>query len=203
MAKSKIKGTARQAQTARTREQVVMAALACFIEHGFHQTSMRMVADTAGVSLGNIYNHFQSKEELIAEIAALEADELRGPLAALQAAPDPLAGIDAFVAARVEQAGRREDVILAAEVIAEAVRNADIAKRFLDNRTLAVGVLADVLRRGQALNVIDAMLPVEPTAEFILDAVDGAALRCVLTREQPDRDTIAALRTLLKKCLSS
>ena len=55
------------------REQIIQAALGCFIEQGFHQTGMRDIAAAAGVSLGNLYNHFARKEELIALIASLEA----------------------------------------------------------------------------------------------------------------------------------
>lgn len=67
----------RQQQTDSRRAQIVEAALACFVSSGFHQTGMRDIADAAGVSLGNLYNHFPNKQALIAEIAALEALENR------------------------------------------------------------------------------------------------------------------------------
>jgi len=34
------------------------------MEHGYHATSMRQIAERAGLALGGIYNHFASKEEL-------------------------------------------------------------------------------------------------------------------------------------------
>ena len=54
------------------REKIVEAALHSFTHKGFHQTSMRDIAQTAGVSVGNLYNHFTGKEALIGEIALLE-----------------------------------------------------------------------------------------------------------------------------------
>lgn len=36
-----------------------------FIEHGFHGTSMQMIAKAAGIAAGTVYLHFPSKEMLI------------------------------------------------------------------------------------------------------------------------------------------
>ena len=54
--------------TARTREKIHEAALALFTSQGFHGTGMREIAQKAGVSLGNIYNHHATKEELLAAL---------------------------------------------------------------------------------------------------------------------------------------
>ena len=48
-----------------TRAKILEAALALFMERGFEQTTMRAVAEEAGVSLGNAYYYFESKEELV------------------------------------------------------------------------------------------------------------------------------------------
>ena len=56
------------AKTARgeeTRGKILEAALALFREHGFDETTMRDVAKRAGVSLGNAYYYFASKENLL------------------------------------------------------------------------------------------------------------------------------------------
>ncbi|MGH3587310.1 MAG: TetR family transcriptional regulator [Pseudonocardia sp.] len=70
----------------RTRDAIVTAALELFREHGFEGTTMRAVADRAGVSVGNAYYYFSSKDELIqgfydqlvAEHRALALPELQG-----------------------------------------------------------------------------------------------------------------------------
>ena len=49
----------------RTKERIVQAALELFREHGYDATTMRMVADKAGVSLGNAYYYFESKDLLL------------------------------------------------------------------------------------------------------------------------------------------
>jgi AcrR family transcriptional regulator len=47
-----------------TRLAIEDAAISLFLEHGYHATSMRQIADKAGVALGGIYNHFASKDEI-------------------------------------------------------------------------------------------------------------------------------------------
>lgn len=46
------------------RRRILSAASLLFGRQGFHGTSTREIATEAGVSLGNIYNHFKTKEEL-------------------------------------------------------------------------------------------------------------------------------------------
>lgn len=49
----------------RTRAAIVDAALRLFQRHGYEGTTMREIARAAGVSLGNAYYYFESKEHLI------------------------------------------------------------------------------------------------------------------------------------------
>jgi len=44
------------------------AAFELFMGQGYHATSMRQIAEQAGLALGGIYNHFSSKEEIFAAI---------------------------------------------------------------------------------------------------------------------------------------
>ena len=52
----------------RTRQTIEDAALKLFLERGYHATSMRQIADHAGLALGGIYNHFSNKEEIFSGI---------------------------------------------------------------------------------------------------------------------------------------
>lgn len=56
--------------TARTREKIHEAAVALFTKQGFHGTGVREIAQRAGVSLGNLYNHHETKEHLFAALLA-------------------------------------------------------------------------------------------------------------------------------------
>ncbi len=52
----------------RSRTQVLDAALALFSHQGYRATSMRDIAERAGVSTGNVYHHFKDKETIFREL---------------------------------------------------------------------------------------------------------------------------------------
>jgi hypothetical protein len=51
-----------------TRLAIEDAALELYMNQGYHATSMRQIAEQAGLALGGIYNHFKSKEEIFEAI---------------------------------------------------------------------------------------------------------------------------------------
>jgi AcrR family transcriptional regulator len=51
-----------------TRLAIEDAALELYMDQGYHATSMRQIAEQAGLALGGIYNHFKSKEEIFEAI---------------------------------------------------------------------------------------------------------------------------------------
>ena len=50
--------------SAAKREQILDAASTLFVQHGFTETSMEMVAQQAGVSKQTVYSHFGCKDDL-------------------------------------------------------------------------------------------------------------------------------------------
>jgi AcrR family transcriptional regulator len=59
--------TTRTPRAEQTRAAIIEAALALFTERGYEAATMRAIARRAGVSTGNAYYYFSSKEELIQE----------------------------------------------------------------------------------------------------------------------------------------
>lgn len=59
----------------RTRARILETALELFRRDGYEATTMRVIASTAGVSLGNAYYYFNSKEHLIQAFYARTHDE--------------------------------------------------------------------------------------------------------------------------------
>jgi AcrR family transcriptional regulator len=55
---------------ARTRAVLLDTAKDLFVSNGYHGTSMRQIADEAGLALGGIYNHFGNKEDIFVAILA-------------------------------------------------------------------------------------------------------------------------------------
>ena len=54
----------RETKSERSRRQVLDSALALFSHQGYGATSVREIADGAGVSTGSVYHHFPDKESI-------------------------------------------------------------------------------------------------------------------------------------------
>lgn len=72
------------ARTSR-KQEILQAALACFTEHGVDATTIEMIRERAGASIGSLYHHFGNRERIIAALylegigqyaALLEAGQL-------------------------------------------------------------------------------------------------------------------------------
>jgi AcrR family transcriptional regulator len=59
----------------RTRRHILDTAVGLFAERGYEGTTMRLIAERAGVSLGNSYHHFASKEHLVQALYARIEEE--------------------------------------------------------------------------------------------------------------------------------
>ena len=58
----------REEKSERSRRAVLDAALKLFADHGYRATTMREIAEEAGVSTGNVYHHFPDKETIFREL---------------------------------------------------------------------------------------------------------------------------------------
>ena len=59
-----------EAAIEKKKDQIEEAARELFIRQGFHATSMRDIAKGAGVSLGNLYNYYETKDSIFESIVA-------------------------------------------------------------------------------------------------------------------------------------
>ena len=53
------------ATKAARRAQIIEAAISCFLEKGYTNTSMSDIIKASGLSSGSIYSHFSSKEDIL------------------------------------------------------------------------------------------------------------------------------------------
>lgn len=96
--------------SAALKEQIFRAAMEVFSEKGFERATVEEVAERAGLARGTIYYHFRSKRDLFLflmeegiDLMAVEVE------AAVEAAPDTRAALDALVDAHVEFFHRYRD----------------------------------------------------------------------------------------------
>ncbi len=153
----------------------------CFLENGYHQTGVRDIAKRAGISLGNLYNHFPGKHDVLVEIAVMERADLE-PFLKLLAKPAPAQTIlDKFIKAYGKYLADPENVILAIEITSEAIRKPDIGALFLANREELVTALAAVIERGIAAGDFRKNLDPTEASQLIIEIVEASAYRSVLS----------------------
>ncbi|HEL4242881.1 TetR/AcrR family transcriptional regulator [Stenotrophomonas maltophilia] len=157
--------------------QILQAALQCFLVKGFHQTSMRDIAQAAGVSLGNLYNHFPGKEAIILAVAVAESEELAPMLQRLAGADGERTQVMAFLQDFHALCRQPEWATLAVEVLAESARNPAVAEAFATNRRQLQQALGDALQRVAQRERRRPALSPTLQAQVLLDAIESDALR--------------------------
>ena len=75
-----------------TREHIVRAADGLFYKQGFEHTSFADVAAAVGISRGNFYCHFKTKDEILAAVIGARIAERRQMLGQWEADQDTPAG---------------------------------------------------------------------------------------------------------------
>ena len=180
----------------RRRNEIVTAARQCVVRHGFHAASMAQVAQAAGMSVGQIYRYFPSKEAIVHAIVERIVSHRLAWIASTGHKPD----LAVLLATRmlVDEVDDRDDRALLLEVTAEATRNPAVADivRAADRRlhTLAV---ATVRADYPALSEADAAARVE----FIATLAEGTAFRRV-TDQMADPEVLTALyREVIERLL--
>jgi AcrR family transcriptional regulator len=122
----------RAERQARTRDDLVAAAERLFTARGFHATSVDAVADEAGFTKGAVYSNFASKEDLFFAVYERRAEITTARVRrALEAAPDPITGIEGLSRATLDGRGR-DDGWLAVffEFWAHVLRHPELRERF-------------------------------------------------------------------------
>lgn len=166
--------------------EIVEAAVTCFLEKGYHQTGVRDIVGHAGVSLGNLYNHFKGKEAILVFIAEIEGQELSDFIERLSSTDDPRATLEWFVTDYAAYVALPENALLGVEILTESLRNPTIADVFGRNRDRLIAALADCLTQGGKSGVFGSRMDPRVIACLILDALEGQGLRS-LSLESEDK----------------
>jgi HlyD family secretion protein len=125
------------------------------------------------MSPGALYRYFPSKVSIIAAIAEGERLQHLQFFERLAGAEDPVEALASIGLDKLEQILGKPTAALAAEVMAEAVRNPDVCDMFYRNQVEARGHIVAALRRGQAKGTVDPALDVETACQLIMAMGDG------------------------------
>lgn len=159
--------------TRKQEEKILEASAKCFIEKGFHQTSMRDIAKNAKMSLGGIYRYFKGKNDIIMKFVELNNQEGSEAMDYLENAKNFKRALKELLHFVWKELAVDKEISIYMEIIAEALRNKEICKILLkedfENK------LADALKAADKENKINLKLPADIAASTILSALEKAA----------------------------
>jgi TetR/AcrR family transcriptional regulator, repressor for uid operon len=107
------------------RERILDAAERCFVQAGFHRTTMQDVAAEVAMSAGNLYRYFPSKELIVVGLAERDRERIQADFAHVGNADDFLAAFEMLGRKHLIDQPRQKS-ILALEIWAEATRNKSV-----------------------------------------------------------------------------
>lgn len=155
-----------------------------------------MIGEEAGVSVANIYQYFETKDDLI---VALVEEELKSDLALIrliEEARNLREGLNVAVTRLLGVAQAQSAVQLRLEVLAESFRNPAVAKVVRRGEELTIAMLARVLTAAQGRGEIRSDLAPEESAAFILALSDGLLSRLPISPQPLDKLAKVVLNVL-------
>ena len=145
------------------REELLEIAGGLFAERGFTNTTVRDIADAAGILSGSLYHHFDSKESMVDELLDTFQTELWTKYDAIEASDrSPRAKLEAVVHASFEAIDEHRNEVAIFQTDAAYLttfeRFAYLDERNLKFRALWLGLLEAGVRSGELRSDLDTEL---------------------------------------------
>ena len=146
-------------------EKILATASQLFVQKGYEKTSMQDIAQTAGISKGAIYHHFQSKDEIILKVMQHRKVE---EIAQTLQATEQLSGkeqLQALVKANLES----QTIHAMDSVMDEYDKDAGFGLAILqDNLKISASIIASIIKKGMADGSFQTQFPDEGAEVFLL-----------------------------------
>ncbi|MEU6869244.1 TetR/AcrR family transcriptional regulator [Streptomyces sp. NPDC046751] len=158
------------------RRELLATAAEVFAAQGYNATTVRKIADSAGMLAGSLYYHFDSKESMIDEILSTFLGELwEGYDAVLAAGLAPRQTIEALVTESFREIDRHRAAVA---IYQKEARHLAAQPRFqylVDSQQKFEKAWLSTLERGVADHSFRADLDIRLTYRFVRDTVWVAA----------------------------
>ena len=154
------------------REELLGIAAKLFADKGFKNTTVRDIADAAGILSGSLYHHFDSKESMVDDILREFQNELFGQYEAILAsADDARAKLDAAVRVSFEAIDQHPYEVAIFQNDADYLGTFDRFGYLAERNRQSREVWVTLLRNGIATGALRTDLDVDLTYRFIRDTV--------------------------------
>lgn len=158
------------------RPELLAIAAEVFAAQGYDATTVRGIADEAGMLIGSLYHHFDSKESMVDEILS---DFLAGLRTAydtvLDAGLGPRETLEALVTASLHHIGRHRAAAAIYRTEAPRLATRPGFQHLADAQPVFERALTRTLERGVADKEFRADLDTGPAGRLVHDAVWGTA----------------------------
>jgi AcrR family transcriptional regulator len=161
------------------RSEILAAAQRSFVRSGFHGASMQDICNEAGMSPGNLYRYFPSKEALMAGIAERDRAEVAQEFASADLSKGFFAVLEGMAYHHFSERPD-EQVKLCTEIMSEARRNPEIARISAAFDADVKKWLIDLLRAGGDRGDIARDLDLDAAATMLMVIADGVWWRRAL-----------------------
>ncbi len=183
------------------RTRILDAAEACFVRHGFHRATMHDVAVEAGMSPGNLYRYFPSKDAIVAGLAERDRAAVAEDFSGIEAHPDLMQAFAGLARRHLAEAPA-EKAVLCLEMWAEATRNPAMAAICRDFEREIAARLSGLYRRAQGRTSQPAPgADPEALARLAMVMADGIMIRRALSPDFAPGPVIDAMLTLIGAAL--
>ncbi|QRE75675.1 TetR/AcrR family transcriptional regulator [Methylobacterium aquaticum] len=199
-------GPARLDSAEERRTRILDAAEACFVRDGFHRATMNDVAAEAGMSPGNLYRYFPSKDAIVAGLAERDRAAVAEDFGGIEAAPDLMQAFAGLARRHLAEAPA-EKAVLCLEMWAEATRNPAMAAICRDFEHEISARLSGLYRRAQERRDRECLEPSPPganpeaLARLAMVMADGIMVRRALSPDFAPGPVIDAMLTLIGAAL--
>jgi len=154
------------------RAELLGIAAGLFAEKGFKNTTVRDIADAAGILSGSLYHHFDSKESMVDEILRTFQEELFGQYDDILASDlDPRAKLEQAVLVSFEAIDKHRDEVAIFQNEAAYLLTFDRFSYLADRNRQSQQVWLTLLQGGVDAGVLRDDLDLELTYRFIRDTV--------------------------------
>ncbi len=166
-----------------------------FAAKGFDGASMQDLARAAGMSAGNFYRYFASKDAIIAAMVERDLADLEADFSAIIGSTQPRAALLARLSRRLDEAG--EDGALWAEIEAAASRRPEIGAIHARMMGTVMAYLTRSFARIAGVSEAEAATRFAPHAVLLMILVKGTAVNCCGLQRPQGMTSSAELRALV------
>lgn len=182
-----------------TRSAVETAAVRVFAHRGFAAASIRQIADEAGLSIGSIYRHYDSKEQLFDALLDQATTGLAAAAAEFSSEGDPIEMIRSFTEAYVADLAADDGAVEFSVLMNQAFTTdtpEGATARLAETQNALWRSFAALVERGQAAKQIASGDPERMTAHYFAMLTGLTMMRAALGARTPPADVDLILRLM-------